>query len=114
MSGALHFEQPSFVSVESTLAEIASGDPERVASAIVAAALSSDEPVWIEACAIGLTNASTAEIRWAAVVSLGHLMRRFQRRSQAMELALSRLDDDERLAGVIADVRADIDVFRQR
>ena len=111
----MHYESLEYVSMEHTLAEIASGDTVRVTEAILASALHSPERQQIEACAVALSLSSDAWIRRAGVLALGHLVRRFPSTSrQLVEIVLDRLNDDPDLNGAVSDVRDDLEVFRAR
>jgi hypothetical protein len=108
------YEPLDFVSKEHSISEIATGDVSRVTVGILAAALESDEPAWVEACAVALTLAADPAIRRAGVLALDHLIRRFpEPERRVVDTILDRLDnEDQLLSGAVGDLRDDLAVFR--
>ena len=106
------YQELSYNSPDETLAEIASGEPDRVTRALLGAALESADPSWVEACAISLSLADDNALRRASLLTLGHLARRFRRPAgPALAAVLRRLEADEDLAPVVAELRDDLAVY---
>ncbi len=108
----LRYEELIFESNYATLAAIASGDPEVVARAVLACAVHSDDPVFVETLAVALTVSADPLVRRSAVLALAHLVRRFGRVNRpAVDSLMVRLDSDVELRGSLDDLRDDLEVF---
>jgi hypothetical protein len=99
-------------SADDCLTEIASGDSVRIVPALLGAALESSDPSWVEACAVSLSLANDNGVRRASLLALGHLARRFGRlNTSALTVVLRRLESEEQLAAVVAELREDLSVY---
>lgn len=108
-------EELTFTSRTDALREIASADPDRVAPALLGAALICDEADWVEAVAIALTQAEDPEVRRVATLALGHLGIRFRELTMpAVGPALDRLahDPSEDVVETVELVRDDLSVVK--
>ncbi len=106
------YEELVFESTQVTLAAVASGDPEVMTRALLACALESDDPVFVETLAVALSVSDDHAVRRSAVLALAHLVRRFGRVNRpAIDSIMTRLDGDAGLRGALGDLREDLDAF---
>ena len=104
------YETLPFESMAHTLREVGSGDSGRVVRAVLGASLKSEDPEWVEACAVSLTNAADIEVRRAAILAIAHLARRFRQVSPgAVNAVVERAGREDALSGAIDDLREDLD-----
>ena len=108
----LRYQRLDFESRAATLASIAGGDDDSIVRAMFAAALESNDKDFIETLAVALSVHPAADVRRAAVLSLGHVARRFGTVEPAsLEAVIARLRNDTDLRGALYDLESDLNVF---
>jgi uncharacterized protein (DUF2336 family) len=79
MSSERIYREPSVFTRSELVAELNSGDPCRIASALASAVRHDDDWQWTQEQCLMLLKASATEVRWAAATCLGDLAFFFNR-----------------------------------
>jgi hypothetical protein len=108
----MKYEALEPIGLHDAKASMASGDPSRIADALVRASLSDIDAKWVEAACLGSLDLRDLQVRWSALTALGHLARRYRNLDVAATLkAIQPVRDHPSLAGKVEDLLDDIEVF---
>ena len=105
------YEQPAFTSKAQTEADVASGDRERVVTALIGAALEGEDRAWVEGLCLRSVKAEDRWVRKAAATAAGHLARIHGALDPGLLAALAALVDDPEVGGDVQDSLDDISTF---
>ncbi|MCA9550297.1 MAG: hypothetical protein KC933_09695 [Myxococcales bacterium] len=105
------YEQPRFVSKAETEAHVASKDRDRIVTALIGAALESDDRAWVEGLCLKVAGHEDKWVRKAVATSAAHLARIHGALGQALHGALTKLADDPEIGGDVEDALDDINTF---
>ena len=84
-----------------------------VAGALLRASLSQVDPMWVLSASLQALACPELEVRWAAVMALGHLVRRYRHIDiNPIVTAVTPLREDPRLSGKVDDLLGDITIIR--
>lgn len=108
----LLYEEPLPIELSDAKSQMASEEPALIADALLRASLSEVDASWIEAASLQALERPELEVRWAATLALGHLVRRYGHLDlDAVLSKIKPLGEDPKLWGRIDDLLDDIGTF---
>lgn len=108
----MRYEEPLPIELSEAEAAVHSGDPSSIADVLLRASLSAVDPQWVEAASLSALARPESAVKWAALLALAHLVRRYGHlNTEAVQAAVIPLRDDPRLAGRVDDLMDDIQIF---